>query len=175
MKMKTKILWLFLLFFVFMGISIFIGRIDQGGKATVSDLSDRSDKSDRSDLSHMSDLSFIKTLTALTFVLGLIFLAAYLYKKFAGIKTPGLHTRRVPIQMVGYLPLGEKRFLSVVEILGKHYFLGISQDSINMLSELHPDFSRESSSEKEEQNFETIFDKARQLLKNPSRPMRMKQ
>ncbi|MCP4219389.1 MAG: flagellar biosynthetic protein FliO [bacterium] len=89
-----------------------------------------------SEFSMENSFSFIQGLMALSFVLGLIFLAAYLYKKVMGISTPGLRRNRVPIDVVGNMALGEKKYLSVVEIQGKHYFIGITPGSINLLSEL---------------------------------------
>lgn len=107
--------------------------------------------------------SFIQSLMALSFVLGLIFLAAYFYKKLTGIKSPGLRKSQVSINMVGNMPLGDKKFLSVVEIGGKHYFIGITQNSINMLSELQLDFPAPQGGT-EEEPFESIFQKAKVLL-----------
>ena len=116
----------------------------------------------------MSDsYSFVKSLMALMFVLGLIFLAAYLFKKFMGINTSGLRTNRVPIHMVGNLPLGDKKFLSIVEIQGKHYFIGISPGSINLLSELDLEMPQETGTPGNEgHGFESILRKARSLLNN---------
>lgn len=109
--------------------------------------------------------SFLKSLMALCFVLGLIFLATYAFKKITGLKTHGfggLGRGRVTIHPVSSMPLGDKKFLSIVEIQGKHYFLGITQDSINLLAELQLETDNEPVAENE--NFPSILDRARQLL-----------
>jgi len=110
-------------------------------------------------------VSFMKSLMALTFVLGLIFFTAYLFKKFTGIKGTGFRGNRVPINLFGTFPLGDKKFLAVVEISGKMFFLGITPSSINMLSPLDiplPDPSTESPGG--DASFENIFKKAKSLL-----------
>ena len=110
-------------------------------------------------------VSLIKFMIALCFVLGLIFLATYLFKKFSGIKGPRFRSHQVPIQIVGNVSLGDKKYLSIVEIQDKHYFIGISQTSINMLSELDLDITQtnEPSSDGDDR-FENLFKKARQML-----------
>jgi flagellar biosynthetic protein FliO len=114
--------------------------------------------------------SFIRSIMALSFVLGLIFLAAYFFKKITGLKSyGGFNSRknRVVIQQVGTRPLGDKKFLSVIEIQGKHYFIGITQTSINMLSEiqLEPEFHREADEGVDEGgSFASVLHKAKELL-----------
>lgn len=112
--------------------------------------------------------TFLQSLAALTFVLGMIFLTAYLYKRFTGIRTRGFGGNRIPIHMVGTMALGEKRFLSIVEIQGRHYFLGVTQNSVNMLSELDLDLPEEPPVESSG-DFESIFKKARVLLQKGPR------
>ncbi|MDQ1354593.1 MAG: flagellar biosynthetic protein FliO [Acidobacteriota bacterium] len=109
--------------------------------------------------------SFLKSLMALCFVLGLIFLATYAFKKITGLKTHGfggLGRGKVPIHPVSSMPLGDKKFLSIVEIQGKHYFLGITQDSINLLAELQLEMDNEPAADTE--NFPSILERAKQLL-----------
>lgn len=114
--------------------------------------------------------SFIRSIMALSFVLGLIFLAAYFFKKITGLKSYGgfnARRNRVVIQQVGTMPLGDKKFLSVIEIQGKHYFIGITQTSINMLSEiqLEPETVRESVEVTNEAgSFASVLHKAKELL-----------
>ncbi|MGE5341466.1 MAG: FliO/MopB family protein [Candidatus Omnitrophota bacterium] len=110
-------------------------------------------------------VSFINSLMALTFVLGLIFLAAYLYKKLAGIKASGLRVNRVPIHIIGTQPLGDKKFLTVVEVEGHCYFLGITANAIGLLDKLQLDLSP-SAPEDNGRDFESVFAKARLLLQN---------
>lgn len=109
--------------------------------------------------------SFLKSLVALCFVLGLIFLATYFFKKITGLKTHGfggLGRGRVSIHPVSSMPLGDKKFLSIVEVQGKHYFLGITQNSINLLAELHLEMDNDPAGDNE--NFPSILHRAKQLL-----------
>ncbi len=122
------------------------GQTGEAGTVKVNDSGSESEsaKGKQADLEMpMGDTySFFRSLMALSFVLGLIFLATYFFKKITGMKTGAAgraRGNRVPINQVGALPLGEKRFLSVVEIGGKHYFIGITPNSINMLSEIQLD------------------------------------
>jgi len=120
--------------------------------------------------------SFIRSLMALSFVLGLIFLATYFFKKITGMKTVGGYRargggNRVPIRQVGALPLGEKKFLSIVEIQGKHYFIGITPNAINMLSEIQLDMQDTAEAgEKEDReaasagSFASVLYRAKELL-----------
>ncbi len=135
---------------------------------TGTDTRDNSGKIPEMDMPLDGSASFIQSLMALTFVLGMIFLTAYLYKRFTGVRTRGFGGNRVPIQMVGTMALGEKRFLTIVEIQGNFYFLGVTQNSVNMLSKLDLDLP-ESPSPESGGDFESIFKKARQLLQKGHR------
>lgn len=108
-------------------------------------------------------ISFFKSFMALTFVLGLIFLAAYLYKRVMGVKTGVFNRHKVPIRMIGMLPLGDKKFLAVIDIQGKQFFIGISHESINLISRLQLDLP-DSDTEEHPGEFENIFKKALLLL-----------
>jgi flagellar protein FliO/FliZ len=195
MKTKVKIVFVVILFIFFIGISLstsfFLGENTSKTAVASTDIGENTsgnlgapahteantgeNEGEVPGLPMSDSFSFLKSLMALTFVLGLIFLAAYLFKRITGIKTSGLRAHRVPIHMVGNLPLGDKKFLSIVEIQGKHYFIGISQNSINLLSELELDLSREEDQGNEGRDFIDIFKKAGSLLKNQYRsPMGMK-
>lgn len=121
--------------------------------------------------------SFLKSLMALCFVLGLIFLATYIFKKMTGLKTHGfggLGRGRMPIHPISSMPLGDKKFLSIVEIQGKYYFLGITQNAINLLAELPQetgaapapasDNENPGPGERRDMDFATILHRAKQLL-----------
>ena len=82
-----------------------------------------------------STLSIAKMFIALAFVLGLIFLSAYLYKKLSGSKLFSSKSR-IPIHTISSLPLGDKRMLVIVEITGQYYFLGVTAHAINLLTKL---------------------------------------
>jgi flagellar biosynthetic protein FliO len=198
-KSKTKIVFLIILIVLFIGISLSTSfsleenkeaeKVESSNKiansTTIENVKVNSEddaivggdkgESEVSGLPISNSFSFLKSLMALTFVLGLIFLTAYLFKKITGIKTAGVRSHRVPIHMVGNLPLGDKKFLSIVEIQGKHYFLGISQGSINLLSKLDLDLPQQDEENDADHDFLDIFKKARSLLKNQyRRPMDIK-
>lgn len=132
---------------------------------TINNRKDDSKAINKVELPDADAISFIKSVMALCFVLGLIFLAAYFYKKLSGIKTSGFRNNRVAIDMVGHMALGEKKFLAIIEIQDKHYFIGITPSTISMLSPLELEFPAPTDSEiPEESNFESIFKKAKILL-----------
>lgn len=127
---------------------------------------------DQMNLDTMGDTySFVRSLMALSFVLGLIFLATYFFKKITGVKTGGGYRargNRVPIRQVGTMPLGEKKFLSIVEIQDKHYFIGITPNSINMLSEIQLNLEDTAVSGEDEGreagSFASVLHRAKELL-----------
>jgi len=193
-KKSVKIFSLAFLVILCMGIAMSIDRVgegdDESGPAAV-DTEEKSettapvkvkeeqtdtgvDKEEIPDFPVSDSYSFLKTLMALAFVLGLIFLTAFLFKKLMGINSAGLRSNRVPIHMVGNLPLGDKKFLSIVEIQEKHFFVGITQNSINLLSELELEIPQDTGIAGNEDNrFENIFKKARSILKNQEPVVRM--
>jgi flagellar biosynthetic protein FliO len=192
-KTKVKIVFVVILFILLIGISLStsfspgentsktdststeIGENTGGNLGAEVDTGINTSEGEVPGLPMSDSFSFVKSLMALTVVLGLIFLTVYLFKRITGIKTAGLRSQRVPIHMVGNLPLGDKKFLSIVEIQGKHYFLGISQNSINLLSELDLELPREGDQGNEGRDFMDFFKKAGSLLKNQYRnPMGMK-
>jgi flagellar protein FliO/FliZ len=109
--------------------------------------------------------SFAQLLMALFFVLGLIFFATYLFKKWSGFKTQSFKTNRVPIHVLGHTPLGERKFLSVVEVNGEFFFLGITAQSINLVSRLDLKADELETNQENSASFENIFIKVRSLLK----------
>jgi flagellar protein FliO/FliZ len=80
-------------------------------------------------------ISFVKMFAALAFVLGLIFLSAYLFRKISGSRFFA-GKNRVAIQTLGSLALGDKRLLVVVAVEGQNYFLGVTNHAINLLARL---------------------------------------
>jgi len=81
--------------------------------------------------------SFGAMLLALAVVVGLIILVVWLLKMVMGRKFSlgggGL------IQLVAPVPLGERRFISVLRVGERYYLIGISSGDISLLSTLEPE------------------------------------
>ena len=81
--------------------------------------------------------SFLTMMLALALVIGLIVLIAWMIKFFFG--------RRLALgggsllQLVASVPLGDKRFISVLRVGERYYLIGISSAEISLLSTLDPD------------------------------------
>ena len=81
--------------------------------------------------------SFLTMMFALALVIGMIVLVAWLLKFFFG--------RRLALgggsllQLVASVPLGERRFISVLRVGERYYLVGISSAEISLLSTLDPD------------------------------------
>ncbi len=137
-----------------------------GGKTNNEANTGTPQKDPLADMPLSGSASLLQTLLALCFVLGLIFLATYFFKKITGIKSPQVRRSQVPINIVGNRPLGDKKYLSIVEIQGKHYFLGVTSGNINLLSELQLelDLEGEQGAPVEVPGFEALFRKAGTLL-----------
>ncbi len=76
---------------------------------------------------------------ALLLLLGVILLAYYLLKKFGprlGIRAPG---RSDKLAFLGHLPLGPKKNVVMVRFLNRVLLLGVTEHSINYLTEAKPD------------------------------------
>jgi flagellar protein FliO/FliZ len=72
---------------------------------------------------------------ALLLILGLILVGYYILKKY-GVKW-GLRGRGLPgvVTFVGHLSLGPKQGVAVVKFAGKFLVLGVTEHSINLLTE----------------------------------------
>jgi flagellar biosynthetic protein FliO len=108
----------------------------------------------------MADL---KMFLALSLILGLLFLLAYLLKRIGPYRLAPGAKGGFAMRIVSTLPLGERRYLLVVELADHHYFLGVTGQSIQLLQELHnipampPPVDSDTS-------FESILAKTRVLL-----------
>ncbi len=154
---KKSILLIFLIVF----ISITVYSQNESVKKIGTDI--KKDKIDISDFSKETPISLINFFMALSFVIGLIFLSTYFLKKLTGIKTSGLRGQAVKMNIISNLPLGDKKFLLIVEIQEKHHFIGVTPTSISYMSELTLD-KGSLKSETNEDEFKSILDKAKTLL-----------
>jgi len=80
--------------------------------------------------------SWLRMSLALAFVIGLVLLSAWLMKKLsAGRLFPG-QSLQSDMKIVARTTLGEKRYLMVVEIQKKFLLLGVTPQSVNLITEL---------------------------------------
>ncbi len=80
---------------------------------------------------------------ALLLLLGVLFLALYLLKRYgprAGLGVFG----RGELKLEGQLALGPRRSVVVVRYLNKRLVLGVTETSINLLTEMEPGHDPES-------------------------------
>ncbi len=106
----------------------------------------------------------LKMLFALSLVLALLFLMAYVLKKIGpGRLSPG-GKDGLAMRIVSTLPLGERRYLLIVELAGRHFFLGVTTSSIQLLQELR-DLPPLPAPPETDTSFESIMEKARTLLR----------
>lgn len=80
--------------------------------------------------------SWLRMSLALAFVIGLVFLSAWLMKKVAaGRFLPG-QTAGGAIRVLSRIPIGEKRYLMVVAVSERFLLLGVTAQSVNLIAEL---------------------------------------
>jgi flagellar protein FliO/FliZ len=80
---------------------------------------------------------------ALLLLLGVIFAAFWLIKRFGprmGLAVSGKHSG---LTFMGQLPLGPKRSVVLVRFLNKVMVLGVTEHSINLLTEIDESHDRE--------------------------------
>jgi flagellar biosynthetic protein FliO len=79
--------------------------------------------------------AFLNMVIALAVVIALIFLVLWLIRKFTGgkftIGSGGL------MKIAGTLPLGDRRFITVLRVAKRYYLVGITAGSITNLGELN--------------------------------------
>jgi len=79
------------------------------------------------------ELAIGTMLGSLILVLACIFLFAYLMKKSNFIRQGG---SKNPIKIIATQPLTNKSRVQIVEVYGKQYVLGVSEQSINLLDQI---------------------------------------
>lgn len=79
-------------------------------------------------------LQLLRSLGSFALVIGLIFVLAWLAKRYFNPQKWGMSIQG--IRVVQSLPLGVKKKLMVVEVEGKRLLLGVGNDSITRLCEL---------------------------------------
>lgn len=100
--------------------------------------------------------SLLKMGGALAFVLALVFLAAYLAKRFLGPRL-GMWRSEPLIRVLATAHLGSRREIAVVEVGGVHLVVGMTASQITLLAQLSQaslpaGFSRETPKPSEDTN-----------------------
>lgn len=73
-------------------------------------------------------------LASLAFVLGLIFVAQYIFRRFSGKAVVGLGTGYIRVIENRYL--GPRRSLMLVEVGGEYLLLGVTNDRVSLLKQI---------------------------------------
>ncbi|GEM_PF-1788883 len=84
------------------------------------------------------DGAILKSFAILLASVAIVFLVLTLIKKYSNkfINQPN----KFPLKIVAKLPLGQKSFLCVIEADGKTLLVGVTDKSINLISELRDEF-----------------------------------
>lgn len=104
----------------------------------------------------------INMLLALGVVIGLIFLVAWLFRGTVG-RRMSLGSKGL-LQMVNSVPMGDRRFISVLRVGERYYLVGITSAEINLLAELDPEEVKrylEGDSEPERTGFAKLLSRLR--------------
>ncbi len=158
-KIMNKMNFILIIIFLLVLTSLSAQEISE--KSEIDNIGKK--KIEISELSDDTSVSLINFFMALSFVIGLIFLSTYFFKKITGIKTSGLRGQNVKMSIISNLPLGDKKFLLIVEVAKCHHFIGVTPASISYLSELSID--PESIKPVDETGeFSSILEKAKKLL-----------
>jgi flagellar biosynthetic protein FliO len=112
----------------------------------------------------VGSVSLLKMMAALFFVVGLIFLTAWLFRRLNGahLRRPG--AARTSMRLAESLPLGERRFLSVVEVGRRRFLLGVAPQAVSLLAELEPMDPAGTAETPAPGEFAGLLDKARRVL-----------
>ena len=78
--------------------------------------------------------SFLQMLASLSVVLGLIFLAQYIFKRYSGKAAVGLGSGY--IRVIENRFLGPRRSLMLVEVGGEYLLLGVTNDRISLIKQV---------------------------------------
>ncbi len=78
---------------------------------------------------------YTRVISTLLVVIALIIATVYVLKKKYGVMTNVKGKRRL-IQIVDQVPMGVKKTVSLVKVPGKHLLLGLSNDRIELITEI---------------------------------------
>jgi len=87
---------------------------------------------------------FLSALGSLLVVIGLILLLAWLAKRFLPNHLTGAGQGEGRLKLLQSLPLGQRRFVTLVEVDGKRFLLGVAEQQVTLLKALDdPSFGQE--------------------------------
>ncbi len=78
---------------------------------------------------------YTRVISTLLVVIALIVATAYVLKKKYGVRANIRGNRRL-IQVVDHAPMGMKKSVSLVKVPGKHLLLGLTNDRIELITEI---------------------------------------
>lgn len=102
--------------------------------------------------------SLLKTGSALFFILAMIFFGFWIIRRY-GDKFGVGGLKRAGMEILGQLPLGPKRHLTVVRYRGRLLVLGVTEHSVNLVTEIRETESKEEAGE-DDLSFQTHLDKS---------------
>jgi len=76
-----------------------------------------------------------RVISTLLIVIALIIATVYVLKKKYGVRT-NIRGKRRLIQIVDHTPMGVKKSVSLVKVPGKHLLLGLTNDRIELITEI---------------------------------------
>jgi len=78
---------------------------------------------------------YTRVISTLLVVIALIIATAYVLKKKYGVRT-NIRGKGRLIQVVDHAPMGMKKSVSLVKVPGKHLLLGLTNDRIELITEI---------------------------------------
>lgn len=106
------------------------------------------------EMNKQPDFAIGTMLGSLILVLACIFLFAFLMKKSNLIRHGG---NKNPIKVIAMQPLTNKSRVQIVEVYGKQYLLGVSEQSITLLDQLETSIKAAESEPQDVPSFATAF------------------
>jgi flagellar protein FliO/FliZ len=112
----------------------------------------------------IGSVSLLRMLTALALVVGLILLTAWIFRRLNGQRLPKRGAARTAMRISSTLPLGDRRFLAVVEVEKRRFLLGVAAQAVSMLAELE-ETDENGATEPPAGEFAGLLEKARQAFR----------
>ena len=78
---------------------------------------------------------YTRVISTLLVVIALIIATAYVLKKKYGVRT-NIRGKRRLIQVVDHTPMGARKSVTLVKVPGKHLLLGLTNDRIELITEI---------------------------------------
>jgi len=81
-------------------------------------------------------ISVFKLVLSLAFVLGLVLVSAYFLRRWQGARIAGSGMGSAGLAVISSLPIGDRKYLMVIQVGGRCLLLGVTPQTISMLSEV---------------------------------------